>query len=1330
MDALPYEAALLDRSGRVIGANDLWMAANLECGDMGEIGSDLLDLLHKRQTLDSFSRQFLNGLEAVLCGARNAFSIVSPSEPRISVDVCGFSGGFDGALLLRRTVKAAASCEARQAFLVALGDKFRSLSDADAIREATCQMLGERLSADRVFFVDLDKSRNAVAISSDYFRPALESAAGSYPVWGFAALVRCIEQSRPLAVADVLEGSDGLESCANALQSRALAAAPLGVDDGEACALVVASSAPRAWTREEVELILQAAERATDAAKRALAEKALRESELRERLRSAELQALLDMAPIGLAIASGESGERIHGNRALEQMLGVGSESRLSKAGRESLGFRAFRNGGEMLTGDLPMQRAAAGEVVGGEVIDVLRDDGLAITVFAKAMPLYDEQGEPRGAIGAFMDITKIRKAEDALRESEQRWHSLVKSCAQAIWEADADGVVVADSPTWRAFTGQTPDEWLREGWVSAIHPDDRVSAERQWRDAIAAREIINEEFRLKQGDGWRWINVRATPIFGHDGKPSKWIGMIIDIDARKKAEAALRESEERQAFMLKLIDALRPLADPGEIQATACRLLAEQLDVSRVSYADIEGDDYVVRQSYARGVAPFMVRVPIVHLGASLLDQYRRGEAAAIADVRADNQFTPDELQRFSAGDIAALASVILSKRGRWVGALCAHNAAPRVWTLLEIALLQDVAERIWSAAERARAQAALRESEFRLQLALNSGNIGIYEWRIETGELIWDDRLRAQWGARSNSPISHQTFFDVIHPADRERVRSAVDRALKPGSGRIFLEEYRVSCSGGAERWVAATGAVFFEDKKPVRMVGTSQDITARKYTEAERQKFVALAEQSMEFVSFCSMDFEPLYLNPAGAKLVGLAREQAFFVRMSDYFFQEDHDFVFEEFFPKVQREGHANTELRFRHFKTGEALWMLYNVFVLRDERDEPIGFATVSRDISERKLVEDALKAADRRKDEFLATLAHELRNPLAPVRNAVHVLRHDAAATVTAKRDLALLAMIDRQVEHLVRLVDDLLEVSRITRGKIELKKRRVDLAEILRHAVETAQPTIDHAQHSLHVALPSEALELDADPVRLAQVFTNLLNNAAKYTEHGGDIWLMVERCEGEAVVTVRDSGVGIPAEMLPRVFDLFTQIDRTLGRAQGGLGIGLALVKSLLELHGGSVEAQSEGSGRGSAFVVRLPTLARDSTEESMPATAPTELRAVRRILVIDDDHDVADSLVMFLETFGAIVQVAYSGASGVEALADFKPDLVFLDLGMPGMDGYETARRIRALPEGRGVKLVALTGWGQEQVYDRARAAGFDRQLTKPAGFEALQQLLAQM
>ncbi|MGJ0508442.1 MAG: PAS domain S-box protein [Methylocystis sp.] len=391
----------------------------------------------------------------------------------------------------------------------------------------------------------------------------------------------------------------------------------------------------------------------------------------------------------------------------------------------------------------------------------------------------------------------------------------------------------------------------------------------------------------------------------------------------------------------------------------------------------------------------------------------------------------------------------------------------------------------------------------------------------------------------------------------------------------------------------------------------------------------------------------------------------------------------------------------------------------------DGKKDIIGFRAFVRDITERKRAEEALKAADRRKDEFLATLAHELRNPLAPIRNSVHLLKQEGA--LARERDRKLLAIADRQVQHLIRLVNDLLDFSRISRGKIELKRDRIDLLSVLRHAIETAQPAIQAGGHRLETSFTDDAVTVDGDPVRLAQVFTNLLDNAAKYTEQGGRITLSVERSGDEAVVSVRDSGVGIPVEMLPQIFDYFTQVDRTLGRAKGGLGVGLALVRRLLHLHGGSVEARSAGVGCGSDFIVRLPALTESA---SLPETPARPSRTPRRVLIIDDDADVADSFAELLADFGATTSVAYCSDSGVSALKTFRPELVLLDLGMPPPDGFETARRIRALPEGRDVALVALSGWGKAQVQARVRDAGFDGHLTKPAELAALSDLLGSL
>jgi two-component system CheB/CheR fusion protein len=385
------------------------------------------------------------------------------------------------------------------------------------------------------------------------------------------------------------------------------------------------------------------------------------------------------------------------------------------------------------------------------------------------------------------------------------------------------------------------------------------------------------------------------------------------------------------------------------------------------------------------------------------------------------------------------------------------------------------------------------------------------------------------------------------------------------------------------------------------------------------------------------------------------------------------------------------------------------------------------------EVAERKRLEqelhqraEELAEADRRKDEFLAMLGHELRNPLAPIRNAVQVMRLLGLTEPKLKwaRDV-----IDRQVGQLARLVDDLLDVSRIRRGKIPLHKEFVELTAIITQAVEISRPLLEARRQTLTEVLPADPVWLEADPMRLAQVVANLLNNACKYTEEAGQIHLNGRQEGPEMVLRVKDNGVGIAPEMLPRVFDLFAQADHTLNRAEGGLGIGLTLVKSVVELHGGRVEAFSEGLGRGSEFVVRLPVL-QPGSAPSVPSTprAVGVSGSARRVLAVDDNVDSAESLGMLLRVQGHEVCTAHDGPAAVEAARSFGPEVVLLDLGLPGMDGYEVARRLRRQPGLESVLLVALTGYGQDEDRRKTMEAGFDAHLTKPADPAALQLLLA--
>jgi PAS domain S-box-containing protein len=418
-------------------------------------------------------------------------------------------------------------------------------------------------------------------------------------------------------------------------------------------------------------------------------------------------------------------------------------------------------------------------------------------------------------------------------------------------------------------------------------------------------------------------------------------------------------------------------------------------------------------------------------------------------------------------------------------------------------------------------------------------------------------------------------------------------------------------------------------------------------------------------------------------------------------------------------------------RIEHFETvrvtrdGRRIDVALTVSPVLDANNRIIAASKVVRDITQRKQAEAALHEADRRKDEFLAILAHELRNPLAPIRNSLHILRLIGQPDAET---MQVTELMERQVNHMVRLVDDLLEVSRITRGKIELRKEPVDVAAVVRAAVETSRPLIEAAGHQFSLVVPPEPLTLHGDPVRLAQVFANLLNNAAKYTDPGGHIWFTI-RGDGEwLAASVRDTGMGIPPDMLSGVFELFRQVERHADRAQGGLGIGLTLVKSLVEMHGGRVEAHSAGVGQGAEFVVRLPlTEAQRAGEAPQTTLGPPVLLTPKRVLVVDDNRDAAESLAMLLRTLGASVRVAYSGAEALQAVETYRPAVVLLDIGMPGMDGYEVARSIREQPDFRDITLIALTGWSQEKDRHRSEKAGFDYHLTKPANVGVLETLL---
>src|SRR6185503_14759202 len=424
-------------------------------------------------------------------------------------------------------------------------------------------------------------------------------------------------------------------------------------------------------------------------------------------------------------------------------------------------------------------------------------------------------------------------------------------------------------------------------------------------------------------------------------------------------------------------------------------------------------------------------------------------------------------------------------------------------------------------------------------------------------------------------------------------------------------------------------------------------------------------------------------------------------------------------------------------RIEHFETervrsnGERLTVSLTISPIKDGSGNVIGASKIVRDVSERKRAESDLRRlatdlsnADRRKNEFLATLAHELRNPLAPMSNMLEVLKRAGDDREVLKRAHD---TIERQLGQMVRLVDDLLDLNRITHDRLELRRSEVELSSVIQQAVEVACPLIDAAGHDLTVELPDEPIYLNADRARLAQVFGNLLNNSSKYTKANGRISVSAKRVDDEVVVTVKDNGAGIPQDKLDSIFDMFMQVDLTAERSQGGLGIGLTLVKRLTEMHGGSIEAKSAGEGEGSEFIVHLPILNRPAVEANAGRDAESGSKPQRRVLVVDDNRDSADSLAMLLELTGNKTYMAHDGVEAVQAIEKHRPEVVLLDIGLPELDGHEVCRRVRERPWGKDIVMIALTGWGQEDDRRKSEQAGFNGHLVKPVDYDKLLELL---
>ena len=623
--------------------------------------------------------------------------------------------------------------------------------------------------------------------------------------------------------------------------------------------------------------------------------------------------------------------------------------------------------------------------------------------------------------------------------------------------------------------------------------------------------------------------------------------------------------------------------------------------------------------------------------------------------------------------------------------------------------------------------AEEALRESQRDLSHAQAVAHIGSWRMDARNNRLEWSDEAFRIFGVTNGTPLTYHSFLDSVHPADRHFVDAAWQDAL---TGKPYDIEHRIIVNQKV-KWVRELAELEFDEHGAlIGALGTTEDITDIKMSQEALQHERAFLRQvidttpSMIFVK----DREGRFLlgNEALLRCYGTNSESLIGLTDENFnpnaeevsrFNQDDRD-VISSCLPKLipeEKVTHAD----------GSEHWYSTIKTPLIDNDNRCNKLLGVATDITERMRVEEALRMADRRKDQFLAMLAHELRNPLAPIRNTVQLLKMQEAIDPTLASSLD---VIDRQVSHMARLLDDLLDVARIMQGKIALKVERFELTAIVNDAIETTRALIESRGQELIILKTATPLWVEGDRVRLAQVLYNLLNNAAKYTGEGGKITLSIMREGADAVIEVRDAGIGIAPDILPQIFELFIQADQSLAHSQGGLGIGLTLVRQLVEIHGGTITAASAGIGQGSVFTVRLPVVSMESSTIESEQTQSTLPVSKFRILIVDDYADAAESMAMLLQMEGHEVEIADCGMKAIERAQVFHPQIVLLDIGLPDIDGYEVAKRLRLLPETQDAILIALTGYGRAEDLERSQLAGFNHHLLKPVSLGTLSALLA--
>jgi PAS domain S-box-containing protein len=914
---------------------------------------------------------------------------------------------------------------------------------------------------------------------------------------------------------------------------------------------------------------------------------------------------------------------------------------------------------------------------------------GLAISVLGGSLRAARERARS-GSV-------ELRRALETQQADREWLQTTFASIADAAITSDPHGHVTFLNPVAARLTGWSLPEAigrpLRDVFRTVQGASQRTD-QRPIAKVVGDGEISlsNEQAVLIARDGTtRSVEHKAAPIGHTHGKVMGVVTIFRDITERNRIELAQKESEER----------FRQLAD--HINDV---FWIHELDGPKIAY-----------------ISPAYESL----WGRSCQSLYERPMSYLEAVHPDDRDTALRAYTRLESGEATADEYRIIGPDGaiRWVWdrGFPIRDGSGRVVRVAGIA--EDITE-------RKRVEQALREGEQRFRTLADATPVLVWSSGTDRQCNYFNKRWLDFTGRSIEQEMGHG-WAEGVHPEDIQRCLETYIRAFDTRTH--FTMEYRLRRHDGEYRWVLDNGVPKFDPSGNFSgYIGSCLDITDRRRAEVQlresEERFRRIVETALEGIWVLDPQGRTVFANARMAELLGISVADLLGSSVFDYMHPEDRTHMAARL--EQRREGISEVH-DFRFLRAdGEDLWAIVSANPYTDDQGVVVGILGMLTDITDRKKAEDELRSADRRREEFLAVLSHELRNPLAPIQTAVDLMEQQGDGGWGFSPELA---MINRQVQHLRRLVDDLLDVSRISRGKIELRKQVLDLTVLAAEVVDAVRPLFDERRQRLQISIPEPPILVEADSTRLEQILSNLLLNASKYTPQGGRIWLDVAHSQREVLIRVQDTGIGIDPDFLPRVFDLFLQGERRAGLSHEGGGIGLSLAKNLVELHGGSILAHSLGPDKGSEFLVKLPLSSRmrpqrEKTRESIHAEA-SELVSLRRILIVDDNVQAADGLGRLMSVaFGQEVRVAYCGKSALELAESFRPDLILLDLEMTGMDGYEVALRLRERSEGSQAQIVAVTGWGHEEDRRRSRELGFDMHLVKPVTARELRVLLADL